>query len=211
MKRYTVKAVAWCCAGFWCWAAAAADSKAVAATPRAGALAAPSPGSAAASPKPATELFKSEAGAWYQAGEQPKNGQDCAVLFRGAAGQFGLVGPSAGSTGALAFIGPLIKPVAQPTEVMVVLSTDKDPAGYSPPPLRAYRLPGQIGSIAIATDMKTTLGGMADSKRIVLKEGDQLLLDLQIDGMFVARDALAKCMGYAPPSPAPAAPPAPGK
>jgi hypothetical protein len=140
-------------------------------------------------------LLKSAAGEWRLLSPAKGNGLDCAVGFYGDAGFFGMIGPTADSKGTLLFMGSKLSTVNSLTETRMALITDKDPTGSRPSQQKAFQLPGSQAAVAITTDMAATLSGISDVKRVALEHNGNLILDLVVDGTFVARDALAQCMG----------------
>ena len=147
-----------------------------------------------------SSVYRSAAGEW-RAVRTGSQGLDCAVGFyaQGGASGFLLIGPTPdGSKGTLVFLGAQLPAVDTMTETRVALVTDKDPAGHKATPMKAFQVPSDEPVVAIATDMTATLRGISDVKRVVLKQSDAVVFDLAIDGVFTARDALAKCMGMPP-------------
>lgn len=142
-----------------------------------------------------SSLLKSSTGEWRLLNPSKGNGLDCAVGFYGEAGFFGMIGPTSDSKGTLLFMGPKLSKVTSVTETRMALITDKDPPGHNLAPMKAFQLPGPKAAVAITTDMAATLRGISDVKRIALEHNGKFILDLQVDGTFAARDALAQCMG----------------
>jgi hypothetical protein len=142
-----------------------------------------------------SSLKKSSAGEWRLLSPAKANGLDCAVGFYGEAGFFGMIGPTSDSKGTLLFMGPKLSTVNSLTETRVALIADKDPPGRSPSQMKAFQLPSAKAAVAMTTDMAITLRGISDVKRVALEHNGQLVLDLNVEGTFAARDALAQCMG----------------
>lgn len=144
-------------------------------------------------------VYKSTIGEWRRSGVPTSKGMDCAVNFISANGGVVLVGPTAaGSKGTMLFMGTKLPPVKVMTETTVALLTDQDPPGRVAQPIKAFQLEGDRAGVAIATDMAATLRSMKDVKRVSLKHKDQVVFEVAMDGMFLARDALSQCMGMPP-------------
>jgi hypothetical protein len=144
-------------------------------------------------------VFKSASGEWRRSGVASNKGLDCAINFVSKSGGIVFIGPTAdGSTGTMLFLGTQLAPVQAMTETPITLVTDKDPPGRPGAQVKGFQLPGPQAGIAIATDMAATLRAVGDVKRVSLKHKDTIVFETAMDGMFVARDALAQCMGLPP-------------
>jgi hypothetical protein len=144
-------------------------------------------------------VFKSDLGEWRRSAVNTSGGLDCAVNYSSASGGIVLIGPTPdGSKGTMLFIGTKLPAVKSTTEVAVALLTDQDPPGRAAQSIKAFQLEGEKAGVAIATDMAATLRAMTDVKRVSLKHKDSVVFEVAMDGMFPARDALAKCMGMPP-------------
>jgi hypothetical protein len=160
------------------------------------------------------KVFEDSVGGWALFGAGSADGKNCAVTYFSQGKILSFIGPdNEGSRGTILFAAPSIPAATRQREIRVRLATDADPANRPTSPGAGFYIPFEdgMGAVAIATSMEATLRGIARVQGVWLEVDAREIFRLErIGGIFVARDALARCMKLAPiataPTPAPKGP-----
>ncbi|ENX33560.1 hypothetical protein F889_02221 [Acinetobacter colistiniresistens] len=135
------------------------------------------------------QIYQDENGTWFLSKHRGRKG-GCAVTYSSDLNQLTLFGPSEKSTGAFAFIGPLIPTPQHNKQLNIIMRTDKTET----PSAATLVLSRKKGVLLVPVAMEQTAAHMDDAGTMEILLDGKTVYSSSISGGFKARDALVSCI-----------------